>query len=65
MATKKYVGENALLYFWGKIKNLVGTKVDKVDGKGLSTNDYTTSEKTKPSGAVRLSVLPWMRYSSC
>ena len=50
MATKKYVGENALLYFWGKIKTLVGTKVDKVDGKGLSTNDYTTSEKTKLSG---------------
>lgn len=26
------------------------TKVDKVDGKGLSTNDYTTAEKTKLSG---------------
>ena len=25
----------------------IGTKVDKVDGKGLSTNDYTTTEKTK------------------
>lgn len=25
-------------------------KVDKVDGKGLSTNDYTTAEKTKLSG---------------
>ena len=25
------------------------TKVDKVDGKGLSTNDYTTEEKTKLS----------------
>ena len=25
-------------------------KVDKVDGKGLSTNDYTTVEKTKLSG---------------
>lgn len=50
MATKKYVGENALLYFWGKIKTLVATKVDKVEGKGLSTNDYTTEEKTKLSG---------------
>lgn len=28
----------------------IGTKVDKVDGKGLSTNDYTTTEKTKLSG---------------
>lgn len=25
-------------------------KVDKVDGKGLSTNDYTTEEKTKLAG---------------
>lgn len=28
----------------------IATKVDKVDGKGLSTNDYTTTEKTKLSG---------------
>ena len=28
----------------------IGTKVDKVDGKWLSTNDYTTTEKTKLSG---------------
>ena len=28
----------------------IGTKVDKVDGKGLSTNDYTTTEKNKLSG---------------
>lgn len=28
----------------------LGGKVDKVSGKGLSTNDYTTTEKTKLSG---------------
>lgn len=28
----------------------VDTKVDKVEGKGLSTNDYTSTEKTKLSG---------------
>jgi hypothetical protein len=28
----------------------LNTKVDKVDGKGLSTNDYTTTEKNKLSG---------------
>ena len=28
----------------------IGEKVDKVAGKGLSTNDYTTAEKTKLSG---------------
>lgn len=29
------------------LTTLVGTKVDKVSGKGLSTNDYTTEEKNK------------------
>ena len=29
------------------VANQIGGKVDKVDGKGLSTNDYTTTEKTK------------------
>lgn len=28
----------------------IGTKVDKVSGKGLSTNDYTTDEKNKLAG---------------
>lgn len=28
----------------------ISGKVDKVDGKGLSTNDYTTAEKTKLGG---------------
>ncbi|MDD6828006.1 MAG: hypothetical protein PUE12_18210 [Oscillospiraceae bacterium] len=28
----------------------IGTKVDKVNGKGLSTNDYTTKEKNKLAG---------------
>lgn len=32
------------------IANLDSAKVDKVTGKGLSTNDYTTAEKTKLAG---------------
>lgn len=32
------------------VSNLNGNKVDKVSGKGLSTNDYTTTEKNKLSG---------------
>lgn len=28
----------------------IDTKVDKIEGKGLSTEDYTTTEKTKLSG---------------
>lgn len=35
VVTKKYVDDAA------------GTKVDKVEGKQLSTNDYTTEEKNK------------------
>lgn len=35
---------------WGKITAKLNTKVDKVDGKGLSTNDYTTTEKNKLAG---------------
>ena len=31
-------------------KDEVSTKVDKVSGKGLSTNDYTTDEKNKLAG---------------
>ncbi len=31
-------------------KTELNAKVDKVSGKGLSTNDYTTAEKTKLAG---------------
>ena len=44
-----YLDENGLIYLWSKIKshvtNAIANKVDKVSGKGLSTNDYTTAEK--------------------
>lgn len=46
--------ENGLAHLWQRIKllvtNKVSSKVDKVDGKGLSTNDYTNEEKTKLAG---------------
>lgn len=32
------------------VNSALGNKVDKVTGKGLSTNDYTTDEKTKLAG---------------
>lgn len=38
---------NGLLYLWGKIK---AKFVQQETGKGLSTNDYTTAEKTKLAG---------------
>lgn len=33
-----------------ELRNLIDNKVDKVNGKGLSTNDYTTAEKNKLAG---------------
>ena len=41
---------DGLLYFWQKIKAKLDGKVDKVTGKQLSTNDYTTGEKQKLAG---------------
>lgn len=37
-------------YTKSEVDNLLANKVDKVTGKGLSTEDYTTNEKTKLSG---------------
>ena len=39
-----------LQYFLSKLKDKLDLKVDAVSGKGLSTNDYTTAEKTKLAG---------------
>ena len=36
-----------LSYFKSKLDLLFANKVDKVDGKGLSSNDFTSSEKSK------------------
>lgn len=47
MSNYKYLDDNGLTYYHSKVKNLLAGKVDKVDGKGLSTNDYTTAEKNK------------------
>lgn len=45
-----FLDKTGLALVWEKIKNLANTKVDKLDGKGLSTNDYTSDEKTKLAG---------------
>lgn len=43
----KFLDSNGLLYLMGKLKSMF---VAKVEGKGLSANDYTTEEKTKLAG---------------
>lgn len=42
-----YLDKNGIVYLWGKIK---AKFVAKESGKGLSTNDYTTTEKNKLAG---------------
>lgn len=46
----KYLGETSLKKLISLIKADLALKVDKVSGKGLSTNDYTNSEKDKLAG---------------
>lgn len=45
-----FLNSEGLSHLVQGIKTLLAKKVDKVDGKGLSTNDYTTEEKNKLSG---------------
>lgn len=43
----KYVNDDGLEYLIQTIKNYLSTKVDKIPGKGLSTNDFTNADKTE------------------
>ena len=40
------------------VYNAIDTKVDKVEGKGLSTNDYVTADKTKVTNINEVIVWP-------
>ena len=59
IGTKEYVfdgtnwallGDEGTYAVRATVETALAGKVDKVDGKGLSTEDYTTTEKTKLSG---------------
>lgn len=47
----KYLTLEGLTYFWAGIKAKLSDKVDKVTGKGLSTNDLTSTLKTNYDSA--------------
>ena len=47
---KKLIDIDLLAYFKSKLDLLLSGKVDKETGKGLSSNDYTSTEKTKLAG---------------
>ena len=59
MATydEKLVRGQQLAYAISKLKTITDAKVDKETGKGLSTNDYTTAEKTKLAGLENTTVV--------
>lgn len=44
---KHYLDSDGLLYVWGKVKALLDKKVDMVEGKDLSSNDFTAADKAK------------------
>ena len=46
----KFLSSEGLLYYWQSLKTILSNKVDKETGKGLSTNDYSTAQKTKLTG---------------
>lgn len=50
--TYNYLDYDGLALYDEKIKQLIGTKVDKDGSKVLSTNDYTTEEKNKLAGVT-------------
>lgn len=46
----KYLDYDGLVYYHSKVKTALDNKVDKVSGKGLSTNDFTNALKNKLDG---------------
>lgn len=63
-----FLDDAGLVKLWQHIQARLSNKVDKVAGKGLSTNDYTTTEKNKLSsieeGANKTTVDSAMSSSS-
>ena len=43
--TGQRMGQTGVKQIWKKVVTALSRKVDKVDGKGLSANDYSNSEK--------------------
>lgn len=44
---KSWLDRAGAVHLWKTIQAILGTKVDKIEGFGLSSNDYTTEEKNK------------------
>lgn len=50
--SQKFLCNEGTQYLITKVKNITNNKVDKVSGKGLSTNDFTDSYKSTIDGLV-------------
>lgn len=50
MSFKNFAAYGDLETILTSYANEIAKKVDKISGKGLSTEDYTTAEKTKLAG---------------
>lgn len=48
----EHLGRTGVLWLMNKVKSALATKVDKVEGKGLSTNDLTAVLKSTYDAAV-------------
>ena len=48
----EHLGRTGVLWLMNKVKSALATKVDKVEGKGLSTNDLTAALKSTYDTAV-------------
>lgn len=48
----EHLGRTGVLWLMNKVKSALATKVDKVEGKGLSTNDLTADLKSTYDTAV-------------
>lgn len=44
---KNWLDKTGVIHLWNTIKAVLDDKVDKIEGMGLSTNDFTTEEKEK------------------
>ena len=44
---RTWLDRTGVIHLWNTIKAALDDKVNKIDGMGLSTNDYTDEEKTK------------------
>ena len=51
---KQFLDLQGLQYFWGKIKERLNTKVDQIEGYGLSQNDFTNDYKSLLDGLEEL-----------